>query len=216
VRKASKILLLVAAACAGTSEPERPDVAVTAADDVDGVRILFELQEGDVTAHDVKVEAESGEVRDVCRSHDLRRVSVLWTNVEGEITCRFPYGQTGTWSSSGGAKLDDEFLYVFHESERGRVSARVPRGAPVRPALLLHVEIPAKELPATLQWAGREARRLVRPSSFLAVPLPASGGVLATGDWSVALKTKSGETSFLIGVDPDGTPTATSGFVRAP
>jgi hypothetical protein len=38
--------------------------------------------------------------------------------------------------------------------------------------------------------------------------------VLATGDWNVALRTPKGSWSFLIGVDPDGTPTASSGFVR--
>ena len=38
--------------------------------------------------------------------------------------------------------------------------------------------------------------------------------VLETGDWSVTLDTPSQSLEFLIGVDPDGSPTAASGTVR--
>ena len=51
-----------------------------------------------------------------------------------------------------------------------------------------------------------------------ALQLPISDRrVLQTGDWDVTLTTKSGKNDFLIGVDKDGTPTASSGYVqRAP
>jgi len=214
VPKPLVLAFLALLGCSSTEEQVRPDVAVTAVEDAEGIRILFDLQKGEISPHDVKIEFESGEIRDVCRSPDLRRVSVLWQNDEGKITATFPYGQTGEWES-GGAMLSDEFLYVFLDAPLGRVTTRVPRGAPMRPRLLLHVELPKKSLPAQLQWPGRVARDLVKESSFIAVALPISDrGVLEAGAWKLKLTTKSGDAEFVLGVDRDGTPSATSGYVR--
>lgn len=214
MRNALVLAVLLLPCCSSTPEDDRPEVAVTAVEETEGVRVLFDLRKGDVTAHEVKIEVENGEIRDLCRSSDLRRVSVLWIDDEGKITATFPYGQTGVWES-GGTMLSDEFLYVFHESENGRVTTRIPRGAPVRPRLLLHVEVPKKSLPARLQWPGRVARDLVKESSLIGVALPISErGVLEAGAWKLTLTTKTGTSEFVLGVDKDGTPTATTGYVR--
>ncbi|MHC4938310.1 MAG: hypothetical protein ACYTHK_05015 [Planctomycetota bacterium] len=212
------ILLLLGAACSTVDhEVKVPDVAVTASEEAEGIRVQFQLNKGSVTAHDFQLEIETGRLVDVCRSSDLRHVSVLWMDDDGKITCRFPYGQTGEWES-GGELLKDHFDYVFYEKNGIRVHARIPRGAPMRPRLLLNVEVPETDLPATFQWKGREPRRLTKSSSFIVVQLPINERkVLATGDWDVTLTTKSGKFDFLIGVDKDGTPTASSGYVqRAP
>jgi len=212
---APALLLAVSllSACAST-EPERPDVSVTAAEDAEGTRVVFQLEKGNVTAHDFHLEVDNGELRDICRSPDLRRVSVLWSREEGTLRCKFPYGQTGEWTSDGDV-LNDQFEYVFLDSKLGRVTSRVPRGATMRPRLLLHVEVPKAELPARLVFFGRDPRELVRESSMIVVALPANEkGVLETGEWKVEMTTKAGSTEFLIGVDPDGTPAATNGYVR--
>ena len=130
------------------------------------------------------------------------------------MRCTFPYGQKGEWQS-GGATLVDAFTYVFHESDVGRVSSQISRGAPMTPRIFLRVELSKKSLPAELQWVGREPRRLVRESSLIMIKLPDNGkGVLKSGDWKVTLKNKSGNVEFLVGVDKDGTPTAATGYVR--
>ncbi|MHC4451056.1 MAG: hypothetical protein ACYS0E_13125 [Planctomycetota bacterium] len=217
MRNALGILLLLGAGCSSAGKIEVPDVAVTAAEESEGTRIQFQLNKGNVTAHDFHLKVETGKLKDICRSNDLRRVSVLWTREEGKITCAFPYGQTGEWET-GGDLLKDHFTYVFLEAQRTSVKARLSRGAPMRPRLLLSVEIPKKELPAVLVWEGREPRHLVRETSLIIVAFPISDRrVLETGDWKVTLQTKSVKHEFLIGLDKDGTPTAANGYVqRAP
>ena len=107
------------------------------------------------------------------------------------------------------------FVYTFFNGRGASVTSRIGRGAPMVPRLLLHITVPKKHLPAELQWEGREPHHLVKESSFILVALPQNDKhVLSTGDWNVVLRTAKGASNFLIGVDPDGTPVASTGFVR--
>jgi len=208
-------LLLLVAACASSDVPERPDLEVTAYQEIGGKRIQYRLREGQVSDADVTVSAEHGELRDQIRSSNLRNVSVFWKDGDGLLKCKFPFGQEAEFDWIEGVPLSDVFAYTFFARSDISVTTRIGRGAPMVPRLLVRVTIPQKELPAELQWEGREAHHLVKESSLLLLELPRDEkNVLRTGDWNVALRTKTVTANFLIGIDPDGTPTASSGFVR--
>jgi len=208
-------LLLLAVACASSDKIERPEVEVTAYREIHGDRVHFRLREGQVSDAPVVLKADGGILRDQIRSSNHRNVSVLWTKGEGKLNCRFPYGQENAFDAQEGSPLSDVFAYTFFTGHGASVTTRIGRGAPMVPRLLLRVSLPKSFLPAELQWEGREPHHIVRDSSLLLVNLPQNDKhVLGTGDWNVVLRTKKGTWNFLIGVDPDGTPTASSGFVR--
>jgi hypothetical protein len=164
--------------------------------------------------HDIRITVEGGTHRDFVRSPDLKSCSVLWENPNGKLTCRFPYGQSAEFDADGEV-LTDRFIYSFLNGPGCTVTTRLGRGAPMVPRLLLNVALEREHLPATLQWDGRELHNLSKKSSVILVELPRSKkNVLEQGDWNVTLKTKKGSWKFLIGVDPDGTPAASSGFIR--
>ena len=200
--------------CSSFSKEDPPPVEVMACEEADGIRVHFFLRDGEVSAADVKFKADAGDLIEITRSQDLRRVSALWRDGDGLLTCTFPYGQVGEFNYTDEV-LEHKFLYVFHQGTNAIVTALVPRGSPVRPRLLLTIDVKKDALPATMQWEGREVRDLTRERSLILVELPRSEkGVLKTGDWKVTLKTAKDKDTFLIGLDPDGTPTASSGFVK--
>ncbi len=215
-RIATPLLVLLVAACASDDyKIEMPDVTVKAAEESAGTRVTFHLRKGEISDKPIKLEAEFGDMRDFVRSNDLRTCSVLWMDGGDLLHCTYPYGQQAEFSAEEGELLKDHFLYTFLMAQGVSVSSRIARGAPILPRLIIRIELDEKNRPATLQWEGRDARHLTKKISRLALELPRDRktNVLQTGDWRLTLTTPTQKLSFLIGVDPDGTPTASSGSI---
>ena len=213
----SLLPLVLAAACASDDhEIEMPDVTVKAAEETSGTRITFHLHKGEISDKPIVLEPDFGELRDFVRSNDLRTCSVLWVNGNGKLTCKFPYGQTGEFILDETEVLQDRFLYTFLVAPGATVTSHIARGAPILPRLLVRVSLDEKNRPATLQWEGRRVQQLTRKNSLLLLELPRNRetNVLETGDWTVTLRTPVKSYEFLVGIDPDGSPTAVSGTVR--
>ena len=215
-RFATPLLVLFAAACASDDyKIEMPDVTVTSWDEAAGPRITFHLREGEISDKPIEINVDFGETRDFVRSNDLRTCSVLWTNGEGKLHCKFPNGQTAEYDWEEGEPLRDQFIYHFLVAEGVSITSRIARGAPILPRLLITVSLDEENLPAKLVWQGRD-RHLTKMSSRLLLELPRDKKthVLETGDFDVSLTTPTQSLDFLIGLDPDGSPTAASGTVR--
>ena len=194
-------LLLLVAACAQTGRAVR----VTAAREPGGVRVVFRRKQG-TEVHRPHLHASGGSLEERILSPDGLSVSVFWREPEGELRCAFPHGGFGIFSA--GDPVDArEVEYVFLAAKGVRVTAVAPRAALLRPALELRVEIDKAHLPARLEPPGRDLEQSVTVHTLVLHR--------ESGDREFTLRTASGATFiFLVGVDPDGTPTATSGYVR--
>ncbi|MEM8886118.1 MAG: hypothetical protein AAGD14_18785, partial [Planctomycetota bacterium] len=180
----------------------------------EGMRIHFRLMKGDISEKPIKLEPEFGVTRDIVRSPDLRSLSVLWVKGEGLLKATFPYGQEAEFEWDG-ETLVDSFLYVLYEEHGVRVTTRVMRGAPMVPRILARVTADEDAMPVTLQWEGRETRTVTRSGSIILFELPGGRqGKLESGDWNVKVSSAKGASRFSVGVDPDGTLTASTGYVR--
>jgi hypothetical protein len=208
------VLPFLLAAC--TTGPERgPAVAVSAARETDGIRVQFRRLATGAGEHRARLAADGGRLAEVVHSPDLRTVSVLWHQPRGTLRCSFPYGGVGRFGA-GDPTDPGQVDYVFHESAHARVTARVPRGSPMRSRLALDVHVGADLLPARLETPRGGAFEITVGEARVPLELPRDRhGVLESGDHEVFLHTAGGETlSFLVGIDRDGTPAATTGFVR--
>ena len=207
---------LLLAACSSTPEDDSRDGAdATACEETDGVRIHFFLTEGEPSKGPLRWNKSAGSLVEITRSPDLRHASVLWSDGHDGLTCTFPRGQKCRFQWDDPV-LEDRFLYVFHQGDHAMVTAELPRGCPIRPRLLFTIDLEPGAFPAEFQWSGRAPRKLTRARNLILVELPrGKGNVLKAGEWKVELRTPKGNENFLVGVDPDGTPTATSGHVRA-
>lgn len=193
--------LLIAAACAGTRSA---DAEISAAPAEGGVRVRFRRLGGADPDKPPELRADGGTLDEVVFSPDLKAVSALWRAPRGKLTCRFPYAGVSVFEA-GGAVDPATVEYVFAEAEGVRVTASLPRGCLLLPALPLRVDPPAPLLlPDGTTLPGAT------------VPLPRDAkGVLRQGDLPLALVTENGLVAFLVGIDADGTPAAPSGYVEA-
>jgi hypothetical protein len=183
---------------------------VQAAREDGALRIAFRRMEAGSAGHPARLEADGGRLEEVVHSPDRLTVSTLWREPLGELRCSFAYG--GSASHPAGAEAPDETVeYVFLDEEGVQVTARLPLANPVRPVLPLEVTLAPALLPALL-----DRTRLDAPLSRVAFPLPLDpDGALLAGDSVVVIRTAGGgRREFLVGVDPDGTPTATTGYIR--
>lgn len=204
MRRLGWLAILLGACASG------PPVRVQAALEGDAVRVAFRRTEPGSAGHLARLEADGGRLEEVVHSPDRLTVSVLWREAEGALRCSFAYGGEASYPA-GGPASDEEVLYVFLDEAGARVTARLPGANPVRPALPLDVQLPPALLPALL-----DGRALREPRTRVLLPLPVDAdGALVEGDSVVVLETAGGgRRELLLGIDPDGTPTATTGYVR--
>ncbi|MCK6461574.1 MAG: hypothetical protein L6Q95_16960, partial [Planctomycetes bacterium] len=175
------------------------------------VRVRFRRLGGADPDRPPELRAEGGSLRDVVVSPDLRTVSALWQGPEGKLTCRFPYDGVATYEA-GGASDPATVAYVFLEAEGVRVTAGLPRGCLLLPALPLRLHVPEELEPARLVLP--DGRSLPRDGDEVILPLTADErGVLRRGDMAVTVETAKGRVEFLVGIDADGTPAAIDGYV---
>lgn len=209
------VLLLFLAGCA-TGPEKGPPVAVTAARAEDGIRVQFRRLGGQGSAeHVARLVAEGGSVEQILHSPDRLTVSVLWRAPAGTLTCSFPYGGVGRFRAD--TDIDSRTVeYVFLLAEGVEVSARVPAGCTMQPFLALHIQLAPDRVPGSLRMPDGRTLPLERGETDCRLDLPRDGnGALAGGDVELVLNTAAEDGQrFLIGVDPDGTPSAISGFVR--
>jgi hypothetical protein len=184
-------LLLLAACATGAAR----DAEVSAAPAEGGVRVRFRRLTGPDPDRPPELRADGGTLEEVVFSPDLKAVSALWRAPRGRLTCRFPYD--GVAAFEAGGPVDPATVeYVLLESGGVRVTASLPRGCLLLPALTLRLDPEAREV---------------------TLPLPRdSPGALRQGDFPVTVETASGPVEFLVGIDADGTPAAVSGYVAAP
>ena len=209
------VLLFFLAGCA-TGPENGPPVAVTAARDADGIRVQFRRLGGQGSAeHVARLDADGGVLDQVLHSPDRRTVSVLWRAPVGALQCSFPYGGVGRFRA--GTYVDSHAVeYVFFQGEGVEVTAQVPAGCPMQPFLSLHMRLAPDRVPGSLRMPGGRTVVLEREETDCQLALPRDrDGVLAGGDLELSLQTADGDRHrFLVGIDPDGTPSAVSGFVR--
>jgi hypothetical protein len=209
------LLLLLLAGCA-TGPESGPPVAVSAAPDGDAIRVQFRRLGGQGTAeHGAHLAAEGGSLSQVLHSPDRRTVSVFWQAPAGTLTCAFPYGGVGRFRA--GTPVEGRTVeYVFYAAEGIEVTARVPAGCPMQPSICLHIQLSPDRVPGALVTPDGRHYALAggRTDRWFALPRD-SEGVLAAGDLEFVLNTATDDGHrFIIAIDPDGTPSAVSGFVR--
>ncbi|MHC4133852.1 MAG: hypothetical protein ACYTDU_02510 [Planctomycetota bacterium] len=209
------VLLSLLAGCA-TGRERGPPVAVSAARAAGGLRIRFRRLGGQGSAeHVARLDADGGQLDQVLHSPDRLTVSVLWREPAGTLRCAFPYGGVGRFRA--GTHVDGRAVeYVFLKSEGIEVTAQVPAGCLVQPFLPLHARLAPDHLPGSMHLPGGRTVVLEREETSCRLALPRDrDGVLAGGDLELVLRTANGDQHlFLVGVDPDGTPSAVTGFVR--
>ena len=212
----SRVVLLVFLAGCVTGPEKGPPVAITAARDADGIRVRFRRLGGQGSAeHAARLDAEGGSLEQIVHSPDRLTVSVLWRAPAGALRCSFPYGGVGRFRAETpvASRAVD---YVFFQGEGVEVTAQVPAGCLMQPFLTLHVRLAPARVPGSLRMPGGRTLALEREETDCRLALPRDrDGVLAGGDLEVLLHTADGDRHrFLVGIDPDGTPSAVSGFVR--
>jgi len=103
---------------------------------------------------------------------------------------------------------------VFLDVDDASVTAVLPRGCLLVPALVLDVRLAEDRVPARLRLPDGAFVDLGE-RGLVVLPLPCdSRGVLRAGDLELTLTTARGDLAFLVTVDADGTPAATSGYLR--
>jgi len=193
------LVALLAAACAST---RLADAEVSAVPAEGGLRVRFRRIEGADPDRPPELTADGGILDEIVVSPDLKAVSVRWREPRGRLACRFPYDGVSVFEAGG--PVDPETVeYVFLEAEGARVTAALPRGCLLLPALPLRLD---------------PAARLLLPDGTAlpgaTVPLPRDRrGVLRPGDFPLILETEHGRFELLIGIDADGTPAAVTGYV---
>lgn len=187
---------------------------VRSAAEGDALRVWFRYPYPTDDERRARLRADGGRLVQVTHSPDRRTVSALWIDRAGELVCRFPRGAEARLDA--GAAGDPAVVeYVFLAQADARVTAEVPRACLMTPRLILRIFVAPDELPARLELPGGEKVELVDPVSIHVLELERSpAGVLRGGDTMLRLHTAAGAYAFLVGVDPDGTPTATSGYVQ--
>jgi hypothetical protein len=206
-------LLALLAGCA--TGREGPPVAVSAARAEDGLRVRFRRLSGQGSAeHAGRLTCDAGFLEQIVHSPDRLTLSVLWREPAGTLRCAFPYGGVGRFSV--GAPMEEGVVeYVFLAREGIEVTAQVPAGCLMQPSLPLHIQLTPDHLPASLSMPGGRSMALEREETDCRLALPLDDGALVDGDVELVVQTADGERhAFLVGVDPDGTPSAVTGFVR--
>lgn len=212
MRTPAFLTLILLAACA--SPPvDGGDVTVRATPDSGGLRVWFRLTGAGAVARRARLDATGGRLIQVTHSPDRRTASVLWLDREGELRCRFPGGQARIRADA--VPDPENTRYVFLKRESVQVSALVPRGCPMTPRVVLRVFVAPADLPARLAVPGGQEIRLAEPVSIYVLQLPRSkAGELRAGELKLRLHTSDASHTFLVGVDADGTPSATLGYVE--
>lgn len=206
--RAALVLLPILAACTGT----RPaDAEVSAAPEAGGVRVRFRRLGGADPDKPPELRADGGTLEDVVVSPDLKAISAVWRDPAGRLSCRFPYSGVALYEA-GGPSDHATVAYVFLDAEGVRVTADLPRGCLLLPALPLRLHVPEALAPARLVLPDG---RSLRDGEPLLLPLTADG-VLRRGDMPVTVETANGRIEFLVGIDDDGTPAAIDGYVEPP
>lgn len=200
--------LLLLAACAA-SRGQGPLVVAHATRESGGIRVHFRRMESGTAGHFPDLDAEGGRLVEIAVSPDRLCVGALWLEPRGRLRCTFPYGGAAEIPAQE-AEACGETEYVLFEEGDVSVRVRLPTLCALRPAVPLIVEAPAG---STLRFAERRAESV---AERMALPLPRDGeGALQEGEWEAVLLTPGGrECRFLLGVDADGTLSATTGFVR--
>jgi hypothetical protein len=204
--RAASAFLLILAACA-TVRPA--DAEISAAPAEGGIRVRFRRLKGESPDRPPELHADGGALEEVVFSPDLKAVSALWRAPEGKLSCRFPYD--GVAVLEAGGPVDPTTVeYVFLEAEGARVTAVLPRGCLLLPALPLRLPPGARLLlPNGIEIPVGE-------DDTAMLPLPRdTSGVLRRTDLPLVLETARGPIEILVGVDADGTPAAISGYVRS-
>ena len=175
-------------------------------------RVLFRRLAFSATDKLPEIRADGGRLEEIVFSADRLSVSALWREPRGRVAVRFPFGGRGEIRAQ--AATDPRRVeYVFLDDERIRVSARLASACPLRPRLALDVAV---DEAATLKGPRWSPNTLPPGGGTTSLVLPRDAdGVLLAADVELAVELSSGARySFLVGVDPDGTPSAVTGFVR--
>jgi hypothetical protein len=206
--RAALALLPILAACTGT----RPaDAEISAAPAPDGVRVRFRRLGGAHPDRPPELRAERGVLEEIVVSPDLRAISAVWRSPAGKLSCRFPYDGIAVYDA-GGPRDPATVAYVLLDADGVRVTAALPRGCLLLPALPLRLHIPEELEPARLVL--EDGRSLPRDGDAVLLPLTTDErGVLHRGDLPVTVETAKGRVEFLVGIDDDGTPAAVTGYV---
>jgi hypothetical protein len=176
------------------------------------VRVRFRRLGGADPDRPPELRAEKGALEEVVVSPDLRAISAVWRSPAGKLSCRFPYDGVAVYEAA--SPSDPATVgYVFLDALGTRVTADLPRGCLLLPALPLRLHIPEELEPARLVLP--DGRSLRRDGDVLLLPLTADErGVLWRGDMPVTVETAKGKIEFLVGIDDDGTPAAIDGYVE--
>lgn len=199
--------LLLLGACASV------DVRVAACRDGDGVRACFRRAREGTAGHLATLAADAGELTEVTHSPDRLSVSVHWKGARGKLRCTFPYGGTGEFIA--GTEIESPLAhYVFLDEGGVRVWAHLPSVCPMRASVATTIELPVALLPASIAVEDGPAAELSGPRTPWTLTL-AEGGLLVERDLLCTIRCADGTVHrFLVGIDADGTPSATSGVVR--
>jgi hypothetical protein len=204
------MLLLLCSACTASVA-----VRVSAAPEAGGLRVRFRRAEAGTGGHPAQLEADGGRLEQVLHSPDRLTVSVLWREPSGTLRCAFPYGGVGEFHSASPGE-PGEVEYVLLEETDALVECRLPRACTMRPVLPLRILLGPSLLPAQLELAGEDRITISERDTSVAWEIPTDPeGTLVGGDHAFRLQTSDGSSwTFLLSVDPDGTPAATTGFIR--
>ena len=187
-------------------------VTVGAAPEDEGTRVFFR-RDADIRSDGLaRLSSDGGRLTQITHAPDGSAVSALRIG-SGSITCTFPGG--GRARFEGAAERGTSVEYVFLDSPGVEVTARVPRGCPLVPALALRIRLEASLLPATLHLPAGPVR-LARQVSRVVYPLRKDKRArLVRGDHWVRIETSGNKVfSFAVGIDSDGVPAAVHGYVR--
>lgn len=205
--------LLVSAACA-TGAARGPVPEVSAAPAPGGVRVRFRRPGGADPDRPPELRAEGGVLDEIVVSPDLRTISARWSGPSGRLSCRFPYDGAATFEA-GGPVDGTTVEYVFLEAEGVRVTGALPRGCLLLPALPLRLLIPKELEPARVVLPDGRSLPVGEDHDALLPLTRDERGVLRRGDLPMTLETARGPLEFLVSIDDDGIPAATSGYVAA-
>lgn len=188
---------------------------VSAAPAPGGVRVRFRRPGGPDPDRLPELRAEGGALDEIVVSPDLRTISARWREPSGRLSCRFPYDGAATFEA-GGPVDGTTVEYVFLEADGVRVTGALPRGCLLLPTLPLRLQIPKELEPARVVLPDGRSLPVGEDHEALLPLTRDERGVLRRGDLPMTLETARGPLEFLVSIDDDGTPAATSGYVAAP